>query len=298
MSSIILSVCIPIYNRPEYLNRLLCSIDLEYASIIEIVLVDDGSTEDVYNVLYSFCSKFSVPYKYVRQLNSGVSKAMKVAYETSGGLYCIKMDSDDYFTEDGLSIIVRHISALDNNSNSCGFAFGVRQIKGVFAVTNKPPEILTNFIALRADYGVVGDLKEVVLRSIILENMYDVPDGTRRVPPSLLWAKIALTYDCYAVSTVVACKEYLENGISSNIKKLKFNGSEQMRQLYFIQQSTDRYYSMYYRILSRVLYSRYAFHSKFFTMEFAWMYVCLPFGFVLFVSDKINLFLAKFQRRN
>ena len=46
---LILSICIPIYNRKEKLSKLLKTIDL--FSNIEIVITDDGSTDDVKSIL-------------------------------------------------------------------------------------------------------------------------------------------------------------------------------------------------------------------------------------------------------
>ena len=79
---------------------------------------------------------------------------------------------------------------------------------------------MTNFISVRADKNK-GDLKEVVRRKIVLKYMYNVPNNVKRIPPGLLWVKIAEDYNCLSFNNTVAIKNYLDEGITSRCYTLK-----------------------------------------------------------------------------
>ena len=74
------------------------------------------------------------------------------------------MDSDDLFIEDGLDYILQSLKKFKSKA----FLFGVKKYnKKLFL--NLPPNGLTNFISVRADLKVKGDLKEVVCRDLVLK---------------------------------------------------------------------------------------------------------------------------------
>jgi glycosyltransferase involved in cell wall biosynthesis len=189
---------------------------IQYDSSFEIVVCDDGSTDKTKQMVLSFRDKLNI--KYVYQKNLGVSAAILKAYNNSSGKYLIKMDSDDYFTNRGLDFILKSIK---KNQKYEAFLYGVSTIKGNKYSKNLPPNGITNFISVRADLKVRGDLKEVVRRDIILKNIYKVPKKVKRIPPGLLWFKIAENYNCLSFHKVVAIKSYLEEGITSKILSLK-----------------------------------------------------------------------------
>jgi glycosyltransferase involved in cell wall biosynthesis len=115
----LVSICIPTYNNPNGLIRLLVSIrNLEYKNI-EIIISDDSDNLDIYDILIQF-SDLSIKYfKNEPSLgsplnwNSAISKAI--------GDYIKIMHHDDWFVESkSLSVLV---SAFDRNEN-LNFVFG------------------------------------------------------------------------------------------------------------------------------------------------------------------------------
>ena len=200
----LLSVCIPTYNREKNLKEMLDSIKSH--SNVEIVVCDDGSTDNTNQLVNKYLNKLNL--KYVYQNNTGVSAAMQKAYNNASGVFVIKMDSDDLFINDGLEYI---LETIKNNSKFEAFLYGVQTLKGNKYLKNLPPDGITNFISVRADKKVKGDLKEVVKREIVLKYMYDVPSYVKRIPPGLLWVKIAEDYECLSFNKAVAIKNYSYN---------------------------------------------------------------------------------------
>jgi len=92
------SVIIPTYQRARILKRALLSVFSQSYRKIEVLVVDDGSTDDTYRVVRKFAEK--VNYYYIP--HSGVSKARNIGIKHSRGEWIAFLDSDDYWLPDKL----------------------------------------------------------------------------------------------------------------------------------------------------------------------------------------------------
>ncbi len=278
----LLSICIPTYNREQNLKKMLSSINLN--PNIEIIICDDGSTDNTSQLVKDFNKLIKI--KYIFQKNSGVSAAMLNAYQNASGEYVIKMDSDDLFTENGLNFI---LDTLKNNSKNDAFLYGVEIIKNNKSSKNLPPNGVTNYISVRADLNVKGDLKEVVRREIVLKYMYKVPSNVKRIPPGLLWVKIAEDYNCLSFKNAVAIKSYLDEGITSRMLYLKTSYPTAMVELYERLSKSKVYKSLLYRWRSRILWARYSFHNQSISIKSWWhLLVYVPSWFIYKV-DRLRI---------
>lgn len=108
MDNIKVSVIVPVYNDEEYIQTSISSIiNQEFSETYEIIVVDDGSTDNSLDIAQELLSKADIPYKLVHQRNSGVSVARNHGIEVSRGDYLVFVDSDDY-------ILTNHLSELYN----------------------------------------------------------------------------------------------------------------------------------------------------------------------------------------
>lgn len=82
----LLSVIIPVYNVEEYIERCLESIIAQLSSNIEIILVDDGSTDYSGKICDEYASKYET-IKVVHQSNQGVSSARNHGLRIATGTY-------------------------------------------------------------------------------------------------------------------------------------------------------------------------------------------------------------------
>lgn len=100
-----LSIIIPVYNAENNIEQLLDLIVEQYTQDIEIILVDDGSTDSSYKI----CKKFEEIHKFIKtisQKNSGVSCARNTALDKASGEYIVFVDSDDTITDTYISDIL------------------------------------------------------------------------------------------------------------------------------------------------------------------------------------------------
>ena len=283
-----LSICVPTFNREKELNYFLGTIGVY--SDVQVVICDDGSTDNTRSIVRSYKNKLNIDYIY--QENSGRSVALKNAILSATGKYTVLMDSDDYFMPNAIDVIFEGIKLIESDivpSDVKSLLFGTKLIRGERSDLNIPPDLITNFIEIRADYKVKHDLKEVVLTELLKECIYTVPAGCRRVPTSLLWCRIAKLSRCLSVSKLIAVKEYLPGGMTDQNLYLKTKYSEPMVILYALLAESSAYKSVLYRLRCRLMWARYSWHwgnNK--TTRF-WQKLYLIPGSVIYIFDRYKL---------
>ena len=285
----LLSICIPTFNRQKKLKLMLDSINSN--TDVEIIICDDGSTDETQKIVDSFTDRLKI--KYIYQKNLGVSAAILNAYNQASGKYLIKMDSDDCFSDTGLNFI---LDTIKNNEEKEAFLYGVYTNKNNKIAKNLPPNAITNFISVRADYKIQGDLKEVVRRNIVQKYMYKVPKEIKRIPPGLLWYRIAEKYNCLSFSKAVAIKNYSEDGITSKMHHLKISYPEAMVELYDLLSNSNVYKSNIYRWKARLLWCRYSFHNRSMNLKKWWHWFVYVPGWTIYFFDKIILSIKDFKK--
>lgn len=103
-----ISIIIPIYNVEEYLERCLDSILQQSFTDYEVVLIDDGSSDDSGSICDNYAQKDS-RFIVIHQKNAGVAVARNKGLETATGLYVMYCDPDDYYIKDTLASCVSYI---------------------------------------------------------------------------------------------------------------------------------------------------------------------------------------------
>ena len=91
------SVIIPLYNKAPYVKKALDSVLSQSFRDFEIIIVDDGSSDNSYDVAKERLSDSHVEYKLIRQNNAGVSTARNNGVEASKGDYLCFLDADDWW---------------------------------------------------------------------------------------------------------------------------------------------------------------------------------------------------------
>ena len=95
------SVVIPVYNIEAHLRQCLDSVAGQTLSDLEVVCVDDGSTDASPAILEEYAQK-DPRFQVIRQANAGPGAARNRGMERSSGRYLIFLDSDDWFEPDFL----------------------------------------------------------------------------------------------------------------------------------------------------------------------------------------------------
>lgn len=116
MQSIDISVIVPVYNVEAYLDRCLESIINQDSSNYEVIIVDDGSTDNSGKIADSYSEKYAF-ITTIHKKNAGLGFARNTGLEYAKGKYILFVDSDDYIETNMLSVLYE--AAKKNDADVC-----------------------------------------------------------------------------------------------------------------------------------------------------------------------------------
>ena len=114
----LISVVVPVYNVEKYLKRCLNSILVQTYSNLEILLIDDGSTDQSGQICDEF-AKLDSRIRVLHKNNGGLSDARNVGIEAAKGEYVTFVDSDDYVDEDLIEYLYKMIEQTHTEMSVC-----------------------------------------------------------------------------------------------------------------------------------------------------------------------------------
>lgn len=137
----LVSVIIPTYNRARILRHAIDSVLAQTYADREIIVVDDGSTDNTVEVLRSYGSQI----KWLKQANQGPSKARNAGLAIASGEIITFLDSDDQWLPTKLARQVSLLNAAGESVPCCLCNCTIKYNDGTrsttFAVANLTPEI-------------------------------------------------------------------------------------------------------------------------------------------------------------
>lgn len=110
----LVSVVIPVYNVEDYLKECLDSVINQSYRYLQIILINDGST-DTSRFICDEYRKKDDRVKVIHKENGGLSEARNVGLENSIGEYVVFVDSDDYIHKDFIRILLENL--IYNNAD-------------------------------------------------------------------------------------------------------------------------------------------------------------------------------------
>lgn len=110
-STPLISIVIPAYNYGHLLPRAIQSVIVQLDDDSELLVIDDGSTDDTPQVLATLHARHPGEFRSIRKANGGASSARNAGITASTGRYLVLLDADDELAPDALAQIRKHIAA-------------------------------------------------------------------------------------------------------------------------------------------------------------------------------------------
>jgi glycosyltransferase involved in cell wall biosynthesis len=190
------SIVIPLYNKGRHIARALNSILAQTVQDYEIIVVDDGSTDDGARVVSGFSDD---RIHLIRQVNAGVSAARNRGIEAAGAGLIAFLDADDYWGRDHL----RTIKRLHDRYPEAGFyttAYEVRMPESMIfsprfnGVPKEPWEgMITDYFRVALGNPPLSTSATVVKKAVF-EKVGVFSSGVTRGEDADMWARIAFDY--------------------------------------------------------------------------------------------------------
>ena len=118
----ILSIIVPIYNMEKYLIKAICSVKNQTFQEWELILVNDGSTDNSRCICEKFAKNES-RITIINQNNKGVSSARNKGLSLAKGKYITFLDPDDWIDNNLYSKLISHME--NNNCSMCIYGFTI-----------------------------------------------------------------------------------------------------------------------------------------------------------------------------
>ncbi len=211
-----ISVVIPLYNKAPHIQKTLRSVLSQTVLPAEIIVVDDGSTDNGSEIVKSIKHPL---IKLIKQPNKGVSAARNKGVELSKGQYIAFLDADDYWYENHLSVLTE----LINLYPGAGVLSSLHEIKHAEQII-KPKsvypvgfmgEVDDFFQRFSAGLSLINSSTACVKKDVLIM-VGGFPVGVKRGEDLMVWIKIANHFKMAhaAITTVV----YNRDAVNRSVK--------------------------------------------------------------------------------
>lgn len=222
------TIAIPTYNRKELISRTLKSLEDQHFKDFEVVIIDDGSTDDTEAYLRAYMEGSDMLMRYFRQSNGGKHMALNHAIEKAEGEFFLILDSDDWMLPEALETLSKAWDQIPEPSR--------KDFSGVMARAMEPsgdfigkPFPTDPFISSYVDFHFISGIKigpfkdcvDFIRTDLIKKYRFPEIKEARFVPEAYITDQIGMKYQLYCISSVVEIKEYQEEGITKNIDEYK-----------------------------------------------------------------------------
>ena len=119
METALISVIVPVYNVAQYLEKSIASIQQQTYQNLEIILVDDGATDESGRLCEKIAEQDERVLVYHKE-NEGLSQARNDGLKQAHGDYVIFIDSDDYIHPEMIASLYQQLVNEDADVSSCG----------------------------------------------------------------------------------------------------------------------------------------------------------------------------------
>lgn len=184
MQELLVSVIVPVYNVENYVNECIDSILQQKYENIEVIIVDDGSTDGSGSICDHY-GEYDERVIVIHKQNGGLSDARNTGLNSSSGEYITFVDSDDYIHKD---MIFNLMNAIVSSGSDCAvcplvrFEDGMKTNQNVF-FNSSEAETLSGYQLVKelymGKYGEIGLVapNKVYKRSLFVHNKIQYPVG-------------------------------------------------------------------------------------------------------------------------
>lgn len=224
----IFTICIPTYNRAHTITRTLSSLENQGLSSFEVLIIDDGSTDNTENIVKNYVKASSYNIRYFKKLNGGKYTAINLGIKEASGEFFLILDSDDSLIENALKDLYDSWNQIPNEDKKkfCGvMGKSCDQSKKMLGSPFPEEYFVSSYIDFHFISGVkmgpYGDCCEFVKTSIIQQYSFPLTNKTTFIPEAYIFDQIGINFKLLCINKVFKIVEYLPDGITNNIKANK-----------------------------------------------------------------------------
>lgn len=223
-----ITVFTPTYNRGYIIENLYKSLQRQYFTDFEWLVVDDGSTDNTEELFSKWIQENNdFDIRYYKKENGGKHRAINYALDRAKGELFFTVDSDDYLTDDALEKINRWEQELEKSKKFAGIVANIGYAKNKTVNNLFKEEYLDLDLLQRYTYEEDGkkvlDGERAYIFYTDIHRLYKYPEfeGEKFMTEAVTWNRMA--NDGYLVryyNDIIWIFEYLEDGLTKAGNKL------------------------------------------------------------------------------
>lgn len=260
------TVFIPTHNRAHLLPRALNSIEQQTCRDVEVLIIDDGSTDGTEEVVQSWAASSGLSVRYVWQEHAGKPAAHNAAIARAQGRFVVILDSDDVLAPRALEILKQHWEAIPAGEQErfAGIEGLCADLHTGTVIGDRFPRSLmdSNYLETRYRYGIGGDKKNAIRTDVLRMYPFPIIANERHLPESVVWNRIAQRYGFRYINEIIQYVEYLPEGLSDRSRHLRYENPNGFRLAFQEMLNLHADYcsrAVLYR--SAMRYARHSFHA-------------------------------------
>jgi glycosyltransferase involved in cell wall biosynthesis len=282
------------------LPRGLASIEAQTLRDFEVVIVDDGSTDDTEALITAWQARVDFPVTYYKQANQGKYAAQNAGVDRARGRFFFLLDSDDRLLPRSLERILYHWESIPETERArfAGVEGLIESMDGQRLLTDPYPEspLDARYLDLHYRMMVGGDKKHAMLTDILRRFPYPIFPGEKNIRDSITWKRIALYYMLRCVNEAFQQVEYQPDGLTSNRFGIRM-GSPRGFQLFYLEDVTIYRPWLNPRQLRRSMidFIRFSLHSGIGLLEQARLVKFSPLWFMLLPAGIVRWLVGLYR---
>ena len=219
----IISVVIPMYNAEETIIETLNSVKTQNVLPFEIIVINDGSTDDSNNIVSDYISKNSLlNITLINKINGGVSTARNAGIKAARGNWIALLDSDDKWFPNKLE---RQIEVLQQNPQ-IDFLGASRNGEYFGNILWKKINVLTKISYKMLLVKFVFIVPTIIFKKSITETVGFFDENQRYAEEGIYFIRIAKKFNCYLLNESLAFtgggkNHFGDSGLSGNLKEME-----------------------------------------------------------------------------
>ena len=213
----LISILIPVYNIKKYIEKCLESVITQTYENIEIIVIDDGSTDGSEKICDDY-KKIDNRIHVIHKQNEGLVAARKTGVQIAKGQYCFCLDGDDWIESDAIEKLLFYIKKYD-----CDIVQGLAYFEyedgsyvkrtepvkaGKYNIFEKSNDLLSNLFIDCNTYGKRGISSNLcgclVKKDVYLIHQMKVPNTLTRGEDDACYFPMVLTSD-----SMYLCNDYI-----------------------------------------------------------------------------------------
>jgi len=293
MSMATITVFTPVYNRAGIINSLYVSLKQQSFKDFEWLIVDDGSKDNIEEVVQSFINEGIVNIRFYSQPNGGKHRAINKGVELAKGDLFFIVDSDDTIIPDALEQLNYYYQQIKDDDRFAGVS-GYRCLPDGETVYKKPQSeyIDCTSIEYACRYDSKGGNAEAFKTKVIREFPFPDIEGEKFCAESLVWNRIAEKYMIRYFNKYIYIWNFLPEGLTAGSVRNRLKSPTYAMINY--SETLNMNIPIKMKIRNAINYWRFYFvgaHKREFRLSILW-YVFAPLGLYFHIKD-INSFTNK-----